>query len=68
MKTENSCYKCPNRTEACHDTCEVYKAWKAEYKRKKKEKQKRAERTTTTSIIEERTDVHGILRQCMLQI
>ena len=37
MKTENSCYKCPNRTEACHDTCEVYKAWKAEYKRKEKE-------------------------------
>lgn len=37
MKTENSCYQCPNRTEACHDNCEVYKAWKAEYQRKEKE-------------------------------
>ena len=40
MKTENSCYKCPNRTEACHDTCEVYKAWKAEFQRKEKEETK----------------------------
>jgi hypothetical protein len=35
--TENNCYKCPNRTEACHDTCEVYKAWKSEFQRKEKE-------------------------------
>lgn len=40
MKTENSCYKCPNRKEACHDTCEVYKAWKSEYQRKEKEETK----------------------------
>lgn len=40
MKTENSCYKCPNRKEACHDNCEVYKAWKAEYQRKEKEETK----------------------------
>ena len=41
MKTENSCYNCPNRKEACHDNCEVYKAWKAEYQRKEKEETKR---------------------------
>ena len=63
MKTENSCYNCPNRTEACHDTCEVYKAWKAEYQRKEKEETK----TTITSIIGVRIDVHGILRKSMLQ-
>ena len=40
MKTENSCYNCPNRKEACHDNCEVYKAWKAEYQRKEKEETK----------------------------
>ena len=40
MKTENSCYKCPNRKEACHDNCEVYKAWKAEYQRKEQEETK----------------------------
>ena len=38
--TENSCYNCPNREEACHDNCEVYKAWKAEYQRKEKEETK----------------------------
>ena len=40
MMTENSCYNCPNRREACHDNCEVYKAWKAEYQRKEKEETK----------------------------
>ena len=40
MKTENSCYKCPNRNEACHDNREDYKAWTAEYQRKEKEETK----------------------------
>ena len=44
MKTENSCYNCPNRTEACHDTCETYKKWLEEYReREKMEQVKRRE-------------------------
>lgn len=68
MKTENSCYNCPNRTEACHDTCEVYKAWKAEYRRKEKEETKtRKAYYNYVYYTGVRTDVHGILRKGMLQ-
>ena len=41
MKTEYSCYNCPNRTEACHDTCETYKKWLDEYREQEKQKQAR---------------------------
>ena len=68
MKTENSCYKCPNRTERATTPAKFTKRGKPSTSARKRKKQKRAERTTTMSIIEERTDVHGILRQCMLQI
>lgn len=31
MKAFNSCFKCTERTETCHTTCEKYKKDKAEY-------------------------------------
>ena len=62
MKTENSCYK------RATIIAKYIRRGKPSTSARKRKKQKRAERTTTTSIIEERTDVHGILRQCMLQI
>ena len=68
MKTENSCYNCPNRRKRATIIAKFTKRGKPSTNARKRKKQKRAERITITSIIEEKTDVHGILRQRMLQI
>ncbi len=36
MSKEDSCYQCPDRHRACHDTCPYHKA-RAEERQKKKE-------------------------------
>lgn len=66
MKTENSCYNCPNRKEACHDNCEAIRLGKPSISARKRKKRKRGE-PTTSCIIGAKIDVHGILRTSMLQ-
>lgn len=42
LKMCKCCKDCEDRHEACHDTCEIYKKWKADYDEEENRKKKTA--------------------------
>lgn len=60
---EVPCNKCPDRKQACHTTCEKYKAWKQEWNRTKEAKEK--SESVVRNIIEAECALHRKLKRRM---
>ena len=58
MKPKAPCKDCPDRTiePNCHNTCEKYKAWKAEYQKSQAEEKERKLRDRESFLRSERVE------------